>query len=150
MDSQKILAKIAKIGRQLTLCLCLVIAMTFAWTKVSITLNDTANAAVLNSTNLIATTDSIQEADAKGKSALDKLVGAGTSNQIEGKVDQAIGKTKEELGNTRQRVEGAAQKLEGQTEENIGKAQNAAEKAAYEAEDKSENLIESVKSFFDN
>lgn len=149
MNSQNLWAITVKIGRQLTLCLCLVFAMTFAWTKVSITLSDAANAAPLKSTNFIATID-FQEADAKGKSALDRVVGAGTSNQIEGKVNQAIGNTQEELGNTKGRVEGSAKQLKGQTQENIGKAQNTVEKAAYEAQDKSENLIESVKSFFED
>ena len=148
MNSQKFLVKIVKSGQQLMLCLFLVLTMAFAWTKVSITLNDTANAAPLQATNFIAAIDSMQEGDAQGKSALDRIVGAGTSNQIEGKVDQAIGKTQEELGNTRGRVEGSAKQFEGQMEENIGKAKGMVEKAAYDAEDKSENLIESVKSFF--
>lgn len=150
MNSQNFWATILTNGRRLTFCLFLMFAMTFAWTKVSFNLIDTANAAPLQSTNFIATIDSIQEADSQGKSALDRIVGAGTSNQIEGKIDQAIGKTKQELGNTRGQIEGSAQQLEGKTEENIGKAQNTAEKAAYEAQDKSENLIESVKSFFEN
>ncbi|NES64866.1 MAG: CsbD family protein [Okeania sp. SIO2D1] len=148
MNIPKLSQKVFHAGRQLTLSLCLIFAMTVAWANVSINLYNTAHAATLGSTNFIAVIDSIEDADTKGKNLLDQVAGEGTSNKIEGKVDTAAGKAKQELGNTQSQVEGLAKQAEGKAESDIGTVQSNLEESASEAQDASENIVDSVKSFF--
>ncbi|NES03830.1 MAG: CsbD family protein [Okeania sp. SIO2F4] len=150
MNIPNLLEKVFHAGRRLTLSLCLIFAMAVAWANLSINLYNTAHAATLGYPNFVAVIDSvIEDADTKGKNLLDKVAGEGTSNKIEGKVDTAVGKAQQELGNTKSQAEGLAKQAEGKAESDIGTVESTLEKSASEVQETSENIFDNVKSFFE-
>ena len=149
MITLNILKRIYQQGQGLIVSLFLILGITFTWVNISIYFYSTANAATLQSINFIGVIDSIEDADTKGKNLLDKVVGEGTSNQIEGKVDKAVGKTQQELGNIEGQTKGLVKQAKGKVEENIGKVQNTLEKSTAEAQDTYENIVDNIQSFFE-
>ena len=99
--------------------------MLFAWGNLFLNINISANAATLD----------------------------GISNQVEGKVQKDIGTVKRATsdltGDYVGEVKGAAQQAKGKAKQDIGTTQNKLDDAKDAVENKSENLIDSVKDFFD-
>jgi len=126
------------IARKCVIGLCLVLLMTFvSW-------NYTASADNLTS----SAKETIQELDEKGKSALDEVAGAGTSNKIEGKIDRVSGEVQERSEKVGAELKGTAKQVRGKAKEDIGTVQNNIEEASEGVEETSENMFDSIKSFF--
>jgi uncharacterized protein YjbJ (UPF0337 family) len=79
---------------------------------------------------------------------LDRVSGAGTSDQLEGTVQKTVGKTKRGLSQAADRLDGSADELKGQMKRDIGRAKGAAANAGDEVEDTTKGVVESVKDFF--
>ena len=77
----------------------------------------------------------------------------GVSNQVEGQIDKSVGTVKRAAGDATDdystEMKGAAQQVKGDVKQGLGTAENKLDDAKDTAEDKSENLIDSVKDFFD-
>ena len=84
----------------------------------------------------------------QAKSALDSMVGSGTSEQLEGKADQAAGSVQRAVGKVTGQAEGAAKQAQGKAKEDIGTTKSALEDAGKEAQSASESMIDNVKEFF--
>lgn len=95
---------------------------------------------------------------------LDRMSGAGTSDQLEGAAQETVGKVKrgvgrvtgqadnslgDKLDSATTRMGGAADEAKGKMKRDIGQAKGAADRAGDKAEDKAEGVIESIKDFFD-
>jgi uncharacterized protein YjbJ (UPF0337 family) len=89
----------------------------------------------------------------QAESQLDEAAGAGTSNRIKGRFQEGVGKVKEEAGDMvdslQQQAEGMTEQMRGRAQRDLGRSQDALEEAGETAQDKSENLIESIKDYFD-
>ena len=80
---------------------------------------------------------------------LDDKLGAGTSDKIQGKVQQDIGTVKRNVGEVTGQVDGATDQLKGKVNRDIGRTQDAIEDAAESADDAAAGFIESIKDVFD-
>lgn len=87
---------------------------------------------------------------------LDRTLGAGTSDQLEGLVDSTAGKVKRDIGRIGgdldkavNQIDGATDQLKGKVERDIGRAKSAADDASNDIEDVGEGIVESIKNFFD-
>lgn len=78
---------------------------------------------------------------------------SGIKDQVEGKIDEGIGTVKRATGdmtdNTTGEIKGAMQQGKGNTKQTLGSAKNKLDDAGDTVENKSENLIDSVKDFFE-
>lgn len=94
---------------------------------------------------------------------LDRMAGAGTSDQLEGAAQKTVGKMKRGVGEVTGRTDdslsgkfdSAAQKAEGATDEfagkvkrDVGRAKGAAADAGDDLEDNAGGVVESIKDFF--
>lgn len=77
---------------------------------------------------------------------LDRMSGAGTSEQIKGTAQEQMGRAQKNLGNE---VEGTAKQVQGKVQKGIGQTKQAAEDAADAASDSAEGLVDKVKDLFD-
>ncbi|MGB7414596.1 MAG: CsbD family protein [Thermosynechococcaceae cyanobacterium] len=84
-------------------------------------------------------------ADRKAKSDLDSTVGAGTSNKLEGAVQEATGTVQSKIGNAQNRAEGTAKKLDGRAKRDVGQVQGTAEDIGSEVQDAAKGITDSVK-----
>ena len=88
---------------------------------------------------------------------LDRVAGEGTSDQLEGAVDGAIGSVKRsvsEVGDldvdqAARKLDGATDELKGKVKRDIGRAKAATSEVGDDIEDASEGIVESIKEFFD-
>lgn len=85
---------------------------------------------------------------ARAADQLDKMVGEGTSDQIQGKAQTDIGTVKREIGKVTGQVEGATDQIEGRAQEDIGQLKGAIDEAVDTSEDVAEGLIDSIKDVF--
>ncbi len=88
---------------------------------------------------------------------LDRVSGAGTSDQLEGAVDSTVGKAKRSIGRAEDsvdlnsaadRLDGATDQLKGKVKSDIGQAKGATADAAEDVEDAAGGVVESIKDFF--
>ena len=84
------------------------------------------------------------------------MSGAGTSDRLEGTVQEAAGKVKRGVGEvtgeydgTAKQAEGAADQLTGSVKRNVGKAKGAAADVGDDIQDTADGVVESIKDFFD-
>jgi uncharacterized protein YjbJ (UPF0337 family) len=103
---------------------------------------------------------------------LDRMSGAGTSDQLQGNVERTVGKAKRGMGrmadsvndassrdlgdklgnrlnNAADRLDGSAKELNGKMKRDIGRAKGAAAAAGDKAEGKAQGVVESIKDLFD-
>ena len=106
-------------------------------------------APVSSSHSLLAVSPTAKDLDRKAKSDVDSLVGAGTSDQLEGYTQQAKGLVQEKTGDLASQAEGIAEQVQGRAKTDIGQVKGAVEDATDAVEDKGETLIDNVKDFFD-
>lgn len=99
---------------------------------------------------LLAFGSTAKELDNRAKSDVDQVVGAGTSDQLEGYAQQAKGKLDKNVGKIAGQVEGAAEQVEGRAKADIGKVKSSVDDATDAAQDAGGNLIDDVKDFFDS
>ncbi|MDB9528660.1 CsbD family protein [Oscillatoria sp. CS-180] len=81
---------------------------------------------------------------------VDRMAGAGTTEQVKGKVQEGIGSLQRQVGGAENEAEGIAKQVSGKAKQGVGRTQSAAESAADSAKDSAEGLVESVKDFFGN
>ncbi|NJK37168.1 MAG: hypothetical protein HC920_04995 [Oscillatoriales cyanobacterium SM2_3_0] len=86
---------------------------------------------------------------------IDQTFGAGTIDQIQGKVKKDIGTTQKagsdlrgSMQNAAGQLEGTSKQLQGQAEQGLGKLKGQAEDAGKDLENASENVGEAIKNFF--
>lgn len=90
---------------------------------------------------------------------LDRVAGAGTSDQLEGAARDVVGKAKRDVGRVQDkvddldglgnRVEGAADSVRGKVQRDVGRTKSAASDLGDDVEDKANSLVDSVKDLFD-
>lgn len=89
-----------------------------------------------------ASTEAGAAVKARAERKVDSQAGAGTTNQIEGKAQEELGRAQRQFGDE---AEGTTRQLRGKVQKNVGQAQESAEGAAKDAG----GLVEKVKDFFD-
>ncbi len=111
-------------AKQLAIAWMTITLVIFAWANIFFQTDITANAATMD----------------------------GISNQVEGKIDQGMGRAKRGTGDVtddyRLQTKGGLQQVKGDAKQGLGTAKNKLDDAKGKAEDKSENIIDSVKDFF--
>lgn len=138
---------IQKAYRLVSTFACLVI-LAFGWQGVFSAIAPSATAAPTHA-QIIALNNNVGDNDkANIKTELDRIVGVGTSDRLEGEAEQATGKAQRQVGKISGQAEGTTKQIQGQTKETVGKAKSAIEEAQSEVEEKSEDFIDSVKNFF--
>lgn len=80
--------------------------------------------------------------------AVDNVVGAGTTNQVQGQIEESLGGAKRQLDKTTGQADGVAKQVTGRAQKDIGRTQQAAEETAESIEDSAEGFVDSVKDFF--
>ena len=85
---------------------------------------------------------------ARAADQLDEMVGEGTSDQLQGKVQQDIGTVKREVGKVAGQVEGATDQVKGRAKEDIGRIEAVADNAEGTVEEVAEGLLDSIKGVF--
>lgn len=94
-------------------------------------------------------TESANVAMSHAADEVDRIVGEGTSDRIEGKVKSDIGTVERSVGKVSGQVEGVTKQVEGKVKSDIGRTQAATENARDNVEDAAEGFIDSVKELFD-
>lgn len=94
---------------------------------------------------------------------LDRMSGAGTSDQLEGAAQKTVGKVKRGVGevtgrtddslsgkfdSASQKAEGATDEFAGKVKRGVGQAKGAAAEAGDDLEDGANGVVESIKDFF--
>ncbi|HIK31270.1 MAG TPA: CsbD family protein [Oscillatoriales cyanobacterium M59_W2019_021] len=148
MKTNRLPYNIKLIVRRFQTFLFCAIAISATWVGIALAATPSAIASSLELHSQFLATDVIQDLDSKAKSDLDTVAGAGTSDKLEGQVDQALGKAQRDLGKVSGQVEGAARQAKGKAKEDIGTTRQAIENAADNAEDASDSAFDSIKNFF--
>lgn len=86
----------------------------------------------------------------KAKNDVDKVLGAGTSDRIEGLTEQTVGNIEQNLGKVSGQAKGLAKQAQGRAKEDIGRTKNAAEDIADKIEDTTESTADGILDFFRN
>ncbi len=82
-----------------------------------------APATALPTANNQLIADNAAEAlDRKAKSGLDSVAGSGTSDKLEGKVQETVGTAKQKIGDIDENVEGGMQRVKGNLQQAAGEA----------------------------
>lgn len=124
-------------------CLMMVslVVWSGAWVPGAIALGSESASDVLNS---------------RAAAELDRMSGEGTSDRLEGAVQETTGKVKRGVGEvtgqyegTAKQAEGAADQLKGSVKRDVGKAKGAAADVGDDIQDKADGVVESIKDFFD-
>ncbi|MEO1378468.1 MAG: CsbD family protein, partial [Cyanobacteria bacterium J06635_10] len=71
----------------------------------------------------------------KAQNDVDTVLGAGTSDRIEGLTEQTVGNIEQNLGKVSGQAKGLAKQAQGRAKEDIGRTKNAAEDIADKLED---------------
>ncbi|MBW4647903.1 MAG: CsbD family protein [Kastovskya adunca ATA6-11-RM4] len=133
--------------------LCFFAVLFFVSSGIPQALADSGAIANLEKQNLLIARNPVEE-------AVDNLAGQGTTDQIQGQVDESTGRVQRELGKVTGQTEGALRETKGQAQQSLGETRRAVDKASDKAEyqlekagekteDASENLIDKIKNFFD-
>ena len=97
-----------------------------------------ANAAILNSSQLISTVNTIGEAQEEAEGTINDVFGAGTTDKVKGNYNQAVGKTQKNLADADNQIEGTVKEVKGKVQKDIGTVK-----------DKVEDDIENTVNFFE-
>lgn len=88
--------------------------------------------------------------DQTAREMVDEVVGAGTSDRIQGQVDEAIGAATQQVSTTpSQQVKGSLKQVQGQVEQSIGRTKQTAEDLGSQVQAASEEFVKSVQDAFD-
>ncbi|MEM7772425.1 MAG: CsbD family protein [Cyanobacteria bacterium P01_A01_bin.37] len=102
----------------------------------------------LPSAAIAAPTDSADIALSRAGNELERVVGEGTINTVQGRAQEDLGKVERSLGKVTGQAEGTADQLKGRAQRDIGRTQQAIDEAGDTAEETADNLVDSVKDFF--
>lgn len=126
---------------QLAITLVCLVALTLGWQGI-LTLSTPSAMARGN--------DMVQYERQNAQEQIDQAFGSGTSDRVEGQLEQTYGKAQRQMGKASGQLEGASRQAEGQAKEGIGRAKSAIDRAGSEVQDQGESLIDNVKDFFSN
>ena len=84
---------------------------------------------------------------ARAGSELDRVVGEGASDKIQGKAKKDIGTVKRNVGKVTGQVEGVAEEVQGRAQQDFGRTQQAIDEATDATTDAAEGFVDSVKDF---
>ncbi|MEM9925654.1 MAG: CsbD family protein [Cyanobacteria bacterium P01_D01_bin.50] len=136
--------------RYLASIFCSFLILTFAWLGVFTDINSTADAGNLD-TQYYSQLIAFGSNDGNSiKDNFDTVLGAGTSDKIEGKAEQAVGNVKQNIGKISGQVEGLAKQAQGRAKEDIGRTKDTAEDVADKIEDTTESTADGILDFFSN
>ncbi|KST69978.1 CsbD family protein [Mastigocoleus testarum] len=126
--------------------------LTFAWSSVFINTNSVAaNAQSLyinTNSHIIALDYNESNLKQKAKSDFDKVLGAGSSDKLEGNVEQAVGNAQQNLGKVTGQAKGVTKRVEGRAKQDIGRTKDAAQDLASDVENKTDNAVDNIRDFF--
>lgn len=142
--------KVARTWANILVAACCLLALTFVWEGTALSSRTEAIAAPQFVSPQLVAANTVEKLDRKAKSDLDAVVGAGTSDKLEGQVDEAVGTVERNLGKMGGEAEGAAKQAKGQAKQSMGEAKSAIDEAADNVEEASEGFMDSVKGFFGN
>ena len=128
----------------------LLILINLVWLGGSLIWTPEAKADAFNNQQpqLLVNSDIAENLEQKVKKTIDQTMGSGTSDQIEGKLDEAAANVQQKTGEVIVQVEGAMKRAKSKVEQNIGEIKSAAEKASSKIEKASQGFLEQVKGFF--
>ena len=129
--TQATIARLLKMSvRKLTIVVSALALVILAWSNLFFQVNINANAATIQDLHLAVTVE-------------------GISDQVEGKVEKDIGTVQRNVGKVTGQTEGALKQAKGKAKQDIGTTKNKLDKAKDQVEATSDNLIDSVKNFFE-
>lgn len=128
----------------MAICCCFLV-----WLGIALIFIPVASAAPLNNQpQSIASSNPIQDLGQKTKDTLDQTMGSGTSEQIEGQIEEATGTVQRKAGEITGQAEGAMKQVKGKAKQDLGKVKGTAEEAGSQLQETSEGVVEKVKDFF--
>ncbi|MDJ0724997.1 MAG: CsbD family protein [Prochloraceae cyanobacterium] len=107
-----------------------------------------ANSEIVPVATIAFDSDTAEKLDKKAKEGLDSVAGSGTSEQLEGKAQQAAGAVKENVDKLSSQAKGKFEQAKGKAKEDIGKTKSAIEDASASVQDAAEDTADKVKGFF--
>ncbi|HEY9767751.1 MAG TPA: CsbD family protein [Coleofasciculaceae cyanobacterium] len=132
-SSQLLIGRLKAYAGKLTTAVSAIALSLFLWSGFAIATDLTANAETIQIPSVIAT--------------------SGVADQAEGTAQKGIGSFRRNLGDTTgdtsEEAKGGIEQAKGEAKQNIGTAKNKLDDAKNAAEEKSENIIDSVKNFFE-
>ncbi|MGQ4647242.1 CsbD family protein [Lyngbya aestuarii] len=141
---------IAQRVKQVLLTTCFLVALAFIGTGTSFNLIPAANAATLENPSFVVALGSsaTKEVEQQAKGILDEGAGAGTADKVQGRLNEAMGKTERNLDKVTSQTEGTLKEVQGKAQQNLGEAKNRTESAGSDLEDAGENALDAIKDFF--
>ena len=139
MKNWRLSTKKRKKGRKLRLTICLLLFLSFAWIKTAFISMPSAKAETLDELPFVVALES---------EVVDKVLGAGTTDKIQGKVEQDIGTVERNLGEIKGQAKGAAKQIEGRAKQDIGEVKSRMDEASSDLEEASESAMDAIKHFF--
>lgn len=111
----------------------------------------------VSSANAVGSERAGEIVNERAANEVDRMVGEGTSDKIEGAVDGAVGTLKRKASDVgdlnvdkaARKLDGAADEAKGKVKRDVGRAKAAAAEANDDLEEASEGIVESIKEFFD-
>lgn len=128
--------RIQSIWQKLTKSFVLLLVFTVLWTGIAI--NFIAPAQATTKDNLIA----------MESNPVDKVLGEGTTDKIEGKAEQDLGTVQKKVGDIKENSQGTIKQIKGRAKQDIGEVKSRLDEAGSDLEDASESTLDAVKSFF--
>lgn len=114
--------------------------------------------AVVPTANAVGSKEAAAVVNDRAAAELDRVAGAGTSDELEGAVDSAVGKTKRGIGQAKDsldidsatdKLDGATDELQGKLKRDVGRAKGAADDLGDDLEESTNGIIDSIKDLFD-
>ena len=134
----------------LTICF-LVLFSSLIWLGTTLISIPTASANITQSQpQLISQANVAEDIDQQVKKSIDKTMGAGTSEKIEGQIEQTTGTVQRKTGEVTGQVEGAIKEAKGKAKKDIGKVKDTSEEIGSELQETSEGILDKVQDFFGN
>lgn len=133
---------------------CSLLILTLAWLGVFTDINSTANAQVVEmqyySQAIALASNSGESIEQKAKNDLNTVLGAGTSDKVEGQIEQALGNIEQNLGEVTGQTKGVVKQVKGRAKQDIGRTKDAVEDVASEVENTTESAVDMIRDFFSN
>ena len=106
----------------------------------------------VGSANAVGSSDAAGVMQDRAASEVDRTVGSGTVDQLEGAARQAKGKVQRNFGDATDdlgtRIEGAGSELKGKVQRDVGRTKSKASDVGDDLEDAADSVVDSVKDFF--
>ncbi|MEM7554746.1 MAG: CsbD family protein [Cyanobacteria bacterium P01_A01_bin.84] len=134
--------------------ICSFLILTVTWLGVFTDTHSTANAQGLNvqsnSTVIAFDYNDGKNIKQKAKNDFDTVLGSGSSDKVEGKVEQALGNAEQSLGKVTGQAKGVSKQVSGRAKQDIGRTKDAAEDLGSEVKENTESTVDNIRDFFSN